>query len=93
MDTAVMDLAVKRLIRFDGDGSLRAFCDLAIGEQFLIKGLRVVEGKNGLFVSMPRQRGKDSKWYDQFLALTKEAKLEMFRVVLEAYEREEPVRA
>ena len=88
MALATMDLAVKRLIRFQGEGSLRAFCDLAIGEQFLIKGLRVVDGKNGLFVSMPRQRGKDSKWYDQFQALTKEAKLEMFRVVLEAYERD-----
>ena len=88
METAVMDLSVKRLIRFDGEGSLRAFCDMAIGEQFLIKGVRVVEGKNGLFVSMPRQRGKDSKWYDQFTALTKEAKEEMFRVVLEAYEQQ-----
>jgi stage V sporulation protein G len=93
MEAAVMDLSVKRMIRYDGEGSLRAFCDLAIGEQFLIKGLRVVDGKNGLFVSMPRQKGKDTKWYDQFQALTKEAKNEMFRVVLEAYESGETSRA
>ncbi len=79
-------LAVKRLVKFAGEGSLRAFCDLTIGEQFLVKGLRVVEGKNGLFVSMPRQQGKDNKWYDNVMPLTKEAKQEVSRVVLEAYQ-------
>ena len=87
METLAPELSVKRLMRFDGDGSLKAYCDLAIGEAFLIKGLRVVSGKNGLFVSMPRQQGKDAKWYDTVVALTREAKQEVGRVVLEAYER------
>ena len=82
-------LTVERLVKFDGEGSLKAFCDLAIGKAFLVKGLRVVNGKNGLFVSMPRQKGKDSKWYDNVVALTKEAKQEVGRVVLEAYSKEE----
>ena len=82
-------LTVERLVEFDGEGSLKAFCDLAIGKAFLVKGLRVVNGKNGLFVSMPRQKGKDSKWYDNVVALTKEAKQEVGRVVLEAYNHEE----
>ncbi len=86
---APLELSVKRLIKFNGDGSLRAYCDLAIGEQFLIKGVRVVEGKHGAFVSMPRQQGKDAKWYDSVVALTKEAKTEVGRVVLEAYQRED----
>ena len=81
-------LTVKRMIRFDGEGSLKAYCDLAIEDRFLIKGLRVVEGKNGLFVSMPRQQGKDGKWYDNVSALTKEMKVEVGRVVLEAYQQE-----
>ena len=88
MENAVMELAVKRLIRFEGQGSLKAFCDLAVGERLLIKGLRVVEGKNGLFVSMPRQQGKDAKWYDNVVALTKEIKQEVNRVVLDAYQQQ-----
>ena len=81
-------LSVKRLVKFDGEGTLRAFCDLAIDELFLVKGLKVVEGKRGLFVSMPRQQGKDTKWYDSVLALTKEAKADVDRVVLRAYQQE-----
>lgn len=88
MEHGTNGLSVKRLVRFDGGGTVRAYCDVAIAEAFLIKGLRVVEGKNGLFVSMPRQQGKDHKWYDSVVALTKEAKVEVGRVVLEAYQQE-----
>ena len=82
------ELIVKRMIKFDGEGTLRAFCDLAIGEQFLVKGLRVVEGRNGLFVSMPRQQGKNGKWFDSVSTITKEIKKVVDQVVLEAYEQE-----
>lgn len=78
-------LSVKRLVPFEGEGSVRAYCDVALNEAFLIRGLRVVEGKHGLFVSMPRQQGKDQKWYDSVIALTRDAKLEVNKVVLEAY--------
>lgn len=91
MDYRVEGLSVKRLVTFDSEGPLKAYCDLAIGDLFLVKGLRVVKGRNGLFVSMPRQQGKDAKWYDSVVALTKEAKDEVGRVVLEAYEQHSTV--
>ena len=88
MESAVVDMSVKRLVKFENLGSLKAFCDLAVGEWFLIKGLRVVEGKNGLFVSMPRQQGKNGRWFDSVSVITKEIKKEVDQVVLEAYHSE-----
>ena len=85
MDTAAIELSVTRMVKFDGEGSLKAFCDVAIGHAFVVKGLRVVEGRKGLFVSMPREQGKDAKWYDSVEAMTKEVKQEVDRVVLNAY--------
>lgn len=82
----MLNFSVKRLYRFNGDGSLRAIADIAIGEEFLIKGFRIVEGKNGLFVSSPTTSGKDGKWYRTALPLTDEAKKEVDRVILEAFE-------
>lgn len=81
--------SVMRIVRFDGQSALKAYCDLAVGDLVLIRGLRVVEGREGLFVSMPRQQGKDAKWYDSVVVLTKEVKAEISRVVLEAYEQQE----
>ena len=88
MSTGTCELAVKRVIRPGGSGSIKAFCDVAVGEAFLIKGVRVVDGKKGLFVSMPRQQGKDTKWYDVVMPLTDAMKGELNRVVLEAYQQD-----
>lgn len=81
------DLSVKRMVKFEGDGSLKAFCDLSVGEAFLIRGLRVVEGRNGLFVSMPRQQSKNQKWFDSVVMLNPETKREVGRIVMDAYEK------
>ena len=83
----VTDLVVKRLIRLDGAGTVKAFCDLAVGDLLLIRSLKVVEGKKGLFVSMPREQGKNGMWYDVAVPMTKEATQAMSNVVLEAYEQ------
>ncbi len=81
------ELAVTRVVKFESEGSVKAFCDLTIGEQFLVRGLRVVHGKRGLFVSMPRQQGKNGAWYDSVSVLTKDTKAAVDRAVLDAYER------
>ena len=88
MGSAAAEFMVKRLVKFEGDGSVKAYCDLAIGDLFLVRGLRVVSGKRGLFVSMPRQKGKDGNWYDNVVVLTDETKEAVGRVVLSAYQQE-----
>ena len=80
-----LKLEVSRLHKLDGTGATKAFCDLSILDSFVIKGLRVVEGEKGLFVSMPREEGKDGKWYNTVIPLKREVKDEIERVVLEAY--------
>lgn len=78
-------MEVTRLHKLDGEGSTKAFCDLSILDSLVIKGLRVVEGKEGLFVSMPREVSRDGKWFNTVIPLKKEVKDEIEKVVLEAY--------
>lgn len=53
-------------------GKVRAFFDLDTSEGFTIKGFKIIEGINGLFVSMPSQKGSnaqgDDEWYDTIFA-------------------------
>ena len=81
----MVKIEVSRILKLDGDGSLKAFVDIAIEDAFVVKGLRVIEGKEGLFVSMPREEVKDGKWYNTVIPLTREVKDEVERLVLEAY--------
>lgn len=78
-------LKVVRLHRFDGDSKTRAFADIAIGD-FIVKGLRIVQGQKGLFLAMPQEKAKDGKWYNSFYPVTKEARESLTELVLSAYE-------
>ena len=80
------ELEVKRMSRLNGESSVKAFCDVAINGSFMMKSLKVVYGKNGLFVSMPRELGKNGQWYETVAPITKEAKDRLSCVVLKAYE-------
>ncbi len=81
-----LDFKVTRLHRFDGDGATKAICDVAISDEFLVKGFRVVEGKEGLFVGLPQEKGKDGKWYGRAMALTTQTKEALSRAVISSYE-------
>ena len=78
-------IEVVRLNRLDGEGPLKAFCDISLFDTLIIKGLRVVNGKNGLFVGLPREQGKDGKWYQTVRPLNREIIKVIESVVLEAY--------
>lgn len=81
-------MEVKRLHKLNGDGKLRAFADVAVTGLFLIKGLRIVDGKNGLFVGMPREQGKDGQWYQTVLPLSDEVKNQLNEIALGAYQEQ-----
>ena len=78
-------IEVVRMSRLDGDGSVKAFCDISFFDTLIIKGLRIVNGKNGLFVSLPREQGKDGKWYDTVQLLNREVKKVVEDTVLTAF--------
>ncbi len=83
-----MDLGFKvaRLYKFNGEGPVKAVCDISIADQFMVKGFRIVDGKNGLFVGVPREAGKDGKWYNNAFPLTSQARKSLDQAVLSAYE-------
>jgi stage V sporulation protein G len=80
------EVKVVRLHRLESESRTKAFVDVAVGD-FIIKGLRVVEGEKGLFLSMPQELGKDGKWYDSAFPVTKEARQELQEMVLTAYQQ------
>ena len=80
-----MKMEVTRIHKLDGTGPTKAFVDVALEDSFVINAIRIVEGKDGLFVSMPREEGRDGKWYNIIIPLKREIKDELTKIVLEAY--------
>ncbi len=86
MGYSALNFQVARIHRLKDKGRIKAFVDLRVGEELLLKGLRIVEGKNGLFISMPQQKGKDNKWYDTVRCLSQDVRQLISENILEAYE-------
>ena len=49
---------VEKMFRLPDAGALKAFVDVSVNDALVIKGIRVVDGKKGLFVSMPKEQGR-----------------------------------
>ncbi len=69
-----------------GSGSLKGFFDLETSEGLTIKGFKIAEGKNGLFVGVPSEQDKNdkTKYWDRVL-VPKELKPELNDLALQEY--------
>lgn len=74
--------------KVNSDGALRAFADVKIGDSLIVKGFSVFNGKNGIFVSMPKKVGKEGKWFEVLTPLSDQFRQEIEEKVLEAYDKE-----
>jgi stage V sporulation protein G len=60
------------------DGKVKAFFDILVNGEIVIKGFKLVDGNNGRFVSMPREKSsKSEEWFDRVLLLNNDLKLDL----------------
>lgn len=57
---------------YTGSSKTKGFIDIELDGTLVIKGLTLVEGENGLFLSFPSTKGKDGKYYNSVYSLDKE---------------------
>lgn len=77
-------IQVSRIYRLDNDSKVKAFVDILVSG-LVVKGLRIVNGKKGLFLAMPQQQGKDGHWYNAVYPVSKEVRSSLNQMVLAAY--------
>ncbi len=75
-----------RIYPYRGDGPAVATASVTLNNCFAIRDVRIMEGKNGLFVSMP-SRKVNGEYRDICFPCTKDVKQEFDQKVLEAYEQ------
>jgi len=76
-----------RVSIFEKD-SLRALVSVKVHDAVYLTGLRVIEGKNGLFVAMPNRKTGNGEYQDIYFPASKAMRDELQGIVLEAYRRE-----
>ena len=76
-------------IRFiNGQSRLRALASIVFDDAFVVHEIRIIEGKNGLFVAMPSRTNSDGSFKDVAHPISAEAREVIEKAILEAYEKE-----
>lgn len=88
-DNALTRVEVVSVRKMEGAGNLKAFVDIRVGGSLVITQCSIIDGKRGLFVSMPRQLARDGRWRDVVIASDEDV-MELYRdAILKAYYEED----
>lgn len=80
-----MEITEVRVTLRDED-KLKAFANITLDNQIVIRGLKIIAGPNGFFVSMPSRKRPDGSHQDIAHPVSKDARKMLEEKVLDAYE-------
>ncbi len=66
---------------------LKAFVNITFDDVFVIRGLKIIEGKEGLFVCMPSRKLEDGTYKDIAHPITNEFRRQMETQILDEFRR------
>ena len=69
------------------EGSCKATASVNIYGDFAVRGIKVMEGSKGLFISMPSYKAGNGEYKDICFPCTAEARKEFDQAVMGAYEQ------
>ena len=84
----VTDIRIRIEKQMKNNERLRAYADITFDESFVIHGLKIIDGQNGLFVAMPSRRMPNGEFKDIVHPIKPELRAEITKVILEKFEQE-----
>lgn len=84
----VKNVEVISVRRLEGAGNIKAFVDIRVGGALVITQCSVIDGKRGLFATLPRQVGRDGLWRDVVIAADDDLRSHYQSEILKAYEED-----
>jgi stage V sporulation protein G len=59
-----MEITDIRVRKVSGEGKLRAYVTVAFDNSFVVHNVKIIEGKDGLFIAMPSRKTKSGEYKD-----------------------------
>ena len=75
-------------ISLRNEDKLKAFASITFDDCFVVRGLKVISGSQGYFVSMPSRKRKDGSYQDLAHPINNEMRKQIESSVLDAFEAE-----
>lgn len=81
-----MKITEVRMNKLNTENRLRAIASITLDEEFVVHGIKVIEGDNGLFMAMPSRKLKNGTFLDTAHPINNDFREKLEKTVLETYE-------
>ena len=75
-------------VRLVSDEKLKAVASITIDECFVVHDIKVINGRDGLFISMPNRKTPEGEYKDIVHRINTATREELKKTILDAYEAE-----
>ena len=82
-----MEITEVRITPRNDDGRLKAFANITFDDCFVVRGLKIITGNEGLFVSMPSRKRGDGTYQDIAHPIDNDMRSAIEEAILDAYEQ------
>ena len=62
---------------------IKAICHVTFDEEFVVKGIKLIKGDNGLFISMPNSKSTNGEYFDICFPLSATLRKEIQDAIIE----------
>ena len=69
------------------ESKLKAFANVTFDNEFVVRGIKVIEGQNGLFIAMPSRKGKDGQFRDIAHPINNEMRQRLEKRIIDEYHK------
>jgi len=80
-----MQITELRIRKVDSEAKLRAYVTVTFDDCFVVHNVKIIEGKNGLFIAMPSRKTADGKFKDIVHPISPEFRNELQGRILGEY--------
>ena len=84
-----MDVTDVRIRKIDDEGKMKAVASVTFDGEFVVHDIKVIDGRNGLFIAMPSKKTADGEYRDIAHPIKTETRNRIQKMILERYEQEE----
>lgn len=82
-----MEITDVRVKKVEGEGKLKAYVSVTFDNQFVVHNLKVIDGKNGMFVAMPSRKTTGGEFKDVAHPINSEFRDFLQNAIVEAYKK------
>ncbi|MCK9169141.1 MAG: septation regulator SpoVG [Treponema sp.] len=80
-----MQITELRIRKVEGEGKLRAYVTVTFDNCFVVHNVKIIEGKNGLFIAMPSRKTASGEYKDVAHPISPDFRAELQNKILDDY--------